>query len=193
MQTSAEITWHNMDPIPHVTKRINHRIERLEQFFDRITKCHVVVEAPHQRHRKGNQYEVRLDVTIPGRELSIDRRPGDDHAHTDVLVAVRDAFDAMERQLRHWKDEHSGRPEVHAAPLQGRIAEIDPNTGSGQIAATDGRLVYFHRNSVVGGSFNELSAGDTVEMVVDRGQDAIGAHASTVRPISAQRFLDQPG
>jgi ribosomal subunit interface protein len=193
MQTSSEITWHSMDPIPHVAKRIEHRIDRLEQFFGRIIRCHVVVEAPHQRHRQGNCYEVRLDVTVPGGELSIDRRPGDDHAHTDVLVAVRDAFDAMERQLRRWKDEHSGRPEVHAAPLQGRIAEIDPNAGSGQIACTDGRLVYFHRNSVVGGKFDELSAGDTVELVVDRGQDAVGAHASTVRPITAQSFVDEPG
>jgi cold shock CspA family protein len=98
----------------------------------------------------------------------------------------------MERQLRRWNDEHSGRPEVHAAPLQGRISEIDQNAGSGQIAATDGRLVYFHRNSVVGGKFDELRAGDTVELVVDRGEDAVGAHASTVRPIAAQRFIDEP-
>jgi cold shock CspA family protein len=182
MQIPAEITWHNMDPIPHVAKRINHRIIR----------CHVVVEAPHQRHRQGNQYEVRVDVTTPGGQFSIGRRPGDDHAHTRLLVAVRDAFDAMERQLRRWNDEHSGRPEVHAAPLQGRISEIDQNAGSGQIAATDGRLVYFHRNSVVGGKFDELRAGDTVELVVDRGEDAVGAHASTVRPIAAQRFIDEP-
>jgi ribosomal subunit interface protein len=193
MQTPAEITWHNMDPIPHVAKRIDHRIERLEKFFGRITRCHVVVEAPHQRRRQGNQYEVRMDVTTPGGQFSIDRRPGDDHAHTDILVAVRDAFDAMERQLRRWNDEHSGRPEVRAAPLQGRIAEIDLNAESGQIAATDGRLVYFHRNSVVGGKFDKLSAGDTVELVVDRGEDAVGAHASTVRPIAAQRFINEPG
>ena len=110
MQIPAEITWHNMDPIPHAAKRINHRIERLEQFFSRITRCNVVVEAAHQRHRQGNQYEVRLDVTAPGGELSVNRKPGDTQAHTDLLVVIRDAFDAMERQLRRWKDEHSGRP-----------------------------------------------------------------------------------
>jgi ribosomal subunit interface protein len=193
MQLPAEITWHNMDPIPHADERINHRIEQLEQFFGRITRCSVVVEAPHQRHRQGNQYEVRIEVTAPGGELSVGRRPGDDQAHTDVLVAIRDAFDAMERQLRRWKDGHSGRPESHATPLQGRIVKIDPDAESGQITATDGRLVYFHRNSVVGGSFDKLSAGDTVELVVDRGQDAVGAHASTVRPIAPLRFVDEPG
>lgn len=193
MQIPAEITWHNMDPIPHVAERIDGRVKRLEKRFGRITRCHVVVEASHQRHRQGNQYEVRLDLTAPGGELTVSRKPGDVNAHTDLLVTVRDAFDAMEQQLRRWKDEHTGRPEVHATPLQGRITEIDPNADSGQIAATDGRLVYFHRNSVVGGNFDDLSAGDTVELVVDRGQDAVGAHASTVRPITPQRFIDQPG
>jgi ribosomal subunit interface protein len=193
METSVEITWHNIEPLPQVAKRIDQRIRRLEKFFDRITRCHVVVEAPHQRHQQGNEYEVRLDVTIPGGELSINRKPGDIHAHTDVLVAIRDAFDAMERKLRRWKDEHTGRPESHTAPLQGRITEINQNAGSGQIATTDGRLVYFHRNSVVGADFDALSEGDTVELVVDRGQDAVGAHASTVRPIGPQRFIDRPG
>jgi ribosomal subunit interface protein len=193
METSAEITWHNMEPVPHVAKRVDQRINRLEKFFGRITRCHVVVEAAHQRRRQGNEYEVRLDVTIPGGDLSVNQKPGDIHAHTDVLVAIRDAFDAMERQLRRWKDEHGGRPEVHATPLQGRIAEIDLSAGSGQIATTDGRLVYFHRNSVVTGDFDALAEGDTVELVVDPGENAKGAHASTVRPITSQRFLDQPG
>jgi len=192
METPVEIIWHNMEPAHHVTARVNHRVERLEQFFDRITGCHVVVEAAHRRHQKGNQYEVRVDVTVPGGELSINRRPGNDFAHAAVLVAVRDAFDAMERKLRRWKDEHTGRPEVQAAPLQGRIAEIDAHAGSGQIDTTDGRSVYFHRNAVVAGEFDGLSIGDTVELVVDPGEDAAGAHASTVRVIGAQKFVDRP-
>ena len=48
METPVEIIWHNMDPAPHVTARVNHRVERLEKFFDRITRCHVVVEAAHR-------------------------------------------------------------------------------------------------------------------------------------------------
>lgn len=192
METPVEIIWHNMEPARHVEQGVNRRVERLAKYFGRITRCHVVVEAPHQRHRTGNQYEVRLEVTVPGGELSVNRRPGNDFAHTDVRVAVRDAFDAIERQLRRWKDEHSGRPESHAAPHQGRIAEIDPHAGSGQIATTDGRLVYFHRNAVVTGDFDQLNEGDPVELVVDPGEDAAGAHASTVRPIGAQRFVDRP-
>ncbi len=193
MQTPVEITWHNMAPVRHVETRVKQRVARLEKFFGRITRCHVVVEAPHQRHRQGNRYEVRVEVTVPGGELSVNRGPGDDEAHIDVLVAVRDAFDAMERKLGRWKDQHTGRPEEQAGPLQGRIAEIDHDRGCGQIAAADGRLIYFHRNAVVAGDFGEMREGDTVELVVDRGQDAQGAHASTVKAISPGAFVDHRG
>ena len=42
------------------------------------------------------------------------------------------------------------------------------------------------------GDFDSLGVGDTVELVVDPGEDAAGAHASTVRSIGAGRFVDQP-
>jgi ribosomal subunit interface protein len=193
MQTPVEISWHNMDPAPHIEKRVNERVARLEKFFGRIIASRVVIEAPHQRHRVGNEYEVRVEVTVPGGILAIDRRPGNDHAHADPLVALRDAFDAMERKLRRWKDEHSGRPELHeTGRLQGRVAELDRAAGAGHIAVTDGRLVYFHRNSVVDGSFDEIEVDDPVELVIAPPDDAEGLHASTVRPIGAQRFVAAP-
>jgi len=153
----------------------------------------VVIEAAHQRHSKGNQYEVRVEVGIPGGELSINRRPGDDHAHFDLRVTIRDAFDAMERQLRRWKDEHSGRPLTQEAPLQDKVAEINHDEDFGHIDTTDGRSIYFHSHSVVNGGFDKLSVGDVVELVVAPPDDAEGLHASTVRSIGGQRFVDEPG
>ena len=193
MQTPVEIIWHNLDPSPSVEEKVQERVRRLEKFFDRIIGCHVVVEAPHQRHRTGNAYEVRLEVTVPRSVLTIDRKPGDDRAHSDVYVAVRDAFDAMERKLRRWKQQHSGRPEVdHTPMLQGRIAEIDQSGNAGQIATADGRLVYFHRNAVVNGAFDRLEIGHPVELVIAPQDDAVNVHASTVRAIGEQRLVNEP-
>ncbi len=193
MQTPAEIVWHNLDRSPSVEAKVRERVRRLGKFFDRIIGCHVVIEAPHQRHRTGNAYEVRLEVTVPQSVLTIDRKPGDDRAHADIHVAVRDAFDAMERKLRRWKEQHSGRPEVEQAPmLQGRIAEIDHNGNAGQIATSDGRLVYFHRNAVVNGAFDGLDVGAAVELVIAPRDDAVNLHASTVRAIGERRLVDEP-
>jgi hypothetical protein len=44
-------------------------VEELEQFYDRITSCRVVVEAPNRHHREGRLYHIRVDLKAPGREI----------------------------------------------------------------------------------------------------------------------------
>lgn len=192
MQTPLELVFRHMEAAPHVESKARERTERLERYFGRIESCVVTVEAPHQHQRKGNQYEVKIRLRVPSGEITVDHEPGDVNAHADVLVAIRDAFDAAERQLRKWKQTHSGRPAEHAAPEQGRVRELRAEEGWGWIAVTDGRMVYFHRNSVVGEGFDGLSVDDPVELVIDYEGAEDGPHASTVRPISAQRFVDKP-
>ena len=192
MQTPLELNFANMQRSDAVETEVRERVERLEKFFNGITSCHVFVDASHLRHRKGNLHEVRIEVRVPGTELAVNKKPGDVNAHEDVHVAVRDAFDAMERQLKKWKQKFRGQPKAHESPLQGRIAEIYPNESYGQIATTDQRLIYFHKNSVIGSGFNQLTEGDTVELVVQYGESEKGPQASTVRPISPLRFVDEP-
>jgi cold shock CspA family protein len=50
----------------------------------------------------------------------------------------------------------------------------------GFIVTPDGREVYFHRNSVVGGDFDRLEAGADVRFVEELGEQ--GPQASTVHP-----------
>ncbi len=192
MQTGIEIVFHNMDRSPAVEARVRERIERLERRFERLTSFRATIDAPHRRHRKGKQYAVRLEAHVPSGILTIDREPGDVYAHQDIFVAVRDAFDAMERKITAWAETHSGRPVARAEPLQGRVAELHPEDDFGQIALTDGRLIYFHRHSVVDGDFDQLAEGDTVELAVAEGDSPHGPHASTVRAISTARFVDAP-
>jgi len=193
MQTGAEIAYHHMDPSPGGERRVGERLSRLEKHFGRLTRCRVIVDAPHLAHRKGNHHTVRLEAQMPGAVFTVDRAPGDANAHEEVLVAVRDAFDALERQGRRWKETHSGRPEGKAERLQGRIAELRPAENHGQIGLADGRLVSFHRNSLVDADFDALTPGDTVEIALDAGDSAKGPHASTVHLISGRRFVDRPG
>ena len=103
MQTPPEIHFHDMDRSEAVEQAVRDRAAKLEKFYDRITSCHVYVHAVQRNQRQGNHYEVRLEVRVPGTELAVSNQPGDRRAHEDVYVAVRDAFDAMERQLKAWK------------------------------------------------------------------------------------------
>jgi len=190
MEQPLELKFTDMPPSEFVERDIRDRVARLERLFDRITSCHVYVTAPHKRHQKGNRYEIRLEVRVPGNELVVNNQPGDVHAHEDIHVAVRDAFNAMERQLKKHKAKLSGDVKSSAATgqLHGQVKEIDHERGFGQIIAADGRLVYFHANSVIDGSFDELGQGDPVQLVVQSDESAIGPQASTVKPISETRF-----
>lgn len=192
MEKPAEIVFQGTDKSDAVEARIHERIARLEQRHDRLIGCRVFVRGLHRRHRQGNLYTVDIELSTPLTTLAIGRRPGDDNAHEDVFVAIRDAFDAMERRLLKLKQKHDPRPTAHDAALQGRIDEIDHERGDGEIATTDGRLVYFHRNAVLNADFESLAVGDAVELVVHARDSAKGPHASSVRPISAAKFVSNP-
>jgi ribosomal subunit interface protein len=191
MQTPLEVHFNNMQRSDAVEAAVRQRAGKLEQFFGGITSCHVYIDAPHHHHRKGNRYEVRLEIRIPGKELAVNNKPGDVNAHEDVYVAIRDAFNAMERQLKRWKRQVRGEPRGRESPLQGRIAEIFHEQGYGQITTTDHRLIYFHKNSVVDADFADLKVDDPVELVVQTGESEKGPQASTVRPIGSMQFVDR--
>jgi ribosomal subunit interface protein len=106
VQTPLEISFHNLDFSAAVETKVQTRILRLEKLFGRITSCHVHIEAPHQR--RGNRFEVRIETRVPGAELAVSNDPGDSDSHGDIYVAIRDAFNAMERQLKRWKRQVRG-------------------------------------------------------------------------------------
>jgi ribosomal subunit interface protein len=100
MQIPLEISFKDMERSDAVEARIREKAEKkLERHAGRITSCRVVVQAPHRHHTHGNCYEIRIDIHVPGEELVVTREGGNDPAHSDVYVAIRDAFDAAARQL----------------------------------------------------------------------------------------------
>lgn len=102
MQLPLQVTFHNMDASEMVEESVREHAAKLERYFDRITGCRVVVEAPHRHHHKGKMYEVRIDISVPGSEIVVNHDGHKDHAHEDVYVAVRDAFNAATRQLQDY-------------------------------------------------------------------------------------------
>lgn len=99
MQLPLQITFRDMPASDPIEERIRERASKLERFHDRITGCKVVVSAPHRHQHKGNLYSVTIDLTVPGGEVVVNNDSSDKQSHEDVYVAIRDAFDAAERQL----------------------------------------------------------------------------------------------
>jgi ribosomal subunit interface protein len=99
METPVQITFRDMPGSPALEEKIREHAAKLERYFERITRCRVVVEAPHRHHHKGKIYHVRIDISVPGHELVVNRDPKENHAHEDLYVALSDAFAAAERQV----------------------------------------------------------------------------------------------
>lgn len=99
MQIPAQITFRHMTPSVAVEADIRSWIDKLEEYSQRITSCRVVVESPHQHHRQGQLYRVRVALDVPGEPIIGGRSSDEHHSHEDVYVAIRDAFRGVRRRL----------------------------------------------------------------------------------------------
>jgi ribosome-associated translation inhibitor RaiA len=119
MQIPLQITFHGIDHSDAVEERIREKTAKLEQLCDRITSCRVVIEAHHRNtsslHRKGEPFHISINVTVPGAELVVRRDPKDPHVNEDILVALRDAFDTMGRQLKDYATRQRAEVKARAA------------------------------------------------------------------------------
>ena len=94
MTTPLQITVRDMPHSDALDARIRDNAEKLGEFHPNITSCRVTIEELRKHHQQGRHFQVGIDARVPGREIVAN------HAHDeDVYVALREAFDALERQL----------------------------------------------------------------------------------------------
>jgi len=99
MQKPLEITFRNMEWSEAVASAVERKLAKLEQLTHAIIRCHVTIGLPHQHHVKGKRYEVNIDLTIPHYGLIIGKSHDNKREYEDVYVAIRDAFEAIRRQV----------------------------------------------------------------------------------------------
>lgn len=187
MTIDLQTTYRGFSPPLLANERIRKRVEKLQQLYPRIMSCHVVTEEAHRRHHKGKLYSVRIDVTLPGGEVVVNRDRHDRHSHEDFFVAMRDAFDALENQLRSYGERQRGDVKSHEVPPHGTVTKLFPDYGF--IQSADGEEIYFHANSVVDGGFDKLETGVEVRFAVAEREGEKGPQATTVQPVGKHHVL----
>lgn len=109
MKIPLQVTFRDMPPSEAVETRIRAKADKLGRFYDRIVNCRVVVEMPQRHKHQGKLHSVRIDLSVPGAELVAN------HAQSeDVYVALRDAFQAITRQLEDYVRVQRGEVKSHA-------------------------------------------------------------------------------
>ncbi|HEY8146646.1 MAG TPA: HPF/RaiA family ribosome-associated protein [Kofleriaceae bacterium] len=100
MKLNPQITYRDVESTPALDRSIRASARRLDRYHPGILGCRIAVEAPHRHHRKGRHYRVRIDLTVPGKELVVGHHSELSPAHEDLSVALRDAFRAARRELQ---------------------------------------------------------------------------------------------
>lgn len=178
MEIPINISTRDVDLPPGMEDLIRRRVGKLERFFNDLVGCRVMVEAPGQRHQSGGPYQVRVEMSVPNKDLVVSNQPAE-----DLRSAVDDAFDAAERQIKEYAERARGETKQHIPNPVGPVVRLFPEEGYGFIASPDGRQIYFHENAVLDPGFQALELNMRVRFAEEQGHE--GPQASTVEIISA--------
>lgn len=187
LQIPLQINFRNLETSPALEAKIREKVEKLGHFYPSINHCRVTVEQLHRHRHQGNHFQVRIDLQVPNHNLIAGREPDQNHAYTDVYVALRDAFTAIRRQLEDLVRHQQGLVKHHEERPHGHVTEISPDKSFGRIESVDGRWLYFHRNSLIGEDLDRLQVGTPVYYVEELGDE--GPQASSVYPLGKHHIL----
>jgi cold shock CspA family protein/ribosome-associated translation inhibitor RaiA len=187
MQVPLEIAFHNLESSAWAEQEIRARVADLERLYDRLTSCRIRIDQRANNSTGTIPPVVHIELGIPGRkDLVVSHEP--EHLQRkfqrpDLHNAINEAFRIAERRLLDLKEQRDGRSKEahHDSTNQslGQVAEITPEEDFGFLMTKEGGLLYFHRNSVLSGDFDELGPGDEVHYVEDVGDT--GPIATKVR------------
>jgi len=125
MRIPLQITFRDMEHSDAVETDIRNHVAKLEQLFPQLIQgCSVVVECHHHNHHQGNLFHARIDITVPGKELVASREPDKHHAHENMHVTIRDAFDAVRRQLQQHAEKLHRKVKTHRNKQNAVIAAL---------------------------------------------------------------------
>lgn len=178
-----QITMKDIPASPALENQIRERTEKLSQFYDRIISCRVVIEVPQKHKHRGKLFKACIDLSVPGKELVVNRKFNED-AH----IAVRDAFDAMERQLEDHARKRHGRVKIPNGIQHGYVTKLMPEEGYGFIEDSNGNQYYFSMNNVSYPTFDKLMIGDAVEYMSEYLSEGQHAHHVVLERHHQQAF-----
>jgi ribosomal subunit interface protein len=100
MISDTQVVFRGIEHSQAVEDAVHKRLNKLERFSDEIQSLRVILETPHNNHHKGKVYHVGVEALIPNHDIHVTHEQHDKHEHEDIYVAIRDAFNALERRLK---------------------------------------------------------------------------------------------
>lgn len=114
MKMPVDIRFVGLEPSGALEAAVRDRVRRIDGQYPDTMAWRITVEQEHKHQHQGRPFSVRIDLTLRGDELVVDRVERE-----DPYVALRDAFDAMRRQLQEAMRIRRGEVKQHAAASPG--------------------------------------------------------------------------
>lgn len=109
MEIPVQISLHGIPHSDALRDSIAAEARKLDRYYSHIISCRVTLELAGRHKQNGRQFSVHIDLKVPGREIAVT------HQHDeDVLVALRDAFDATRRMLEDYVRVRRGDVKRHS-------------------------------------------------------------------------------
>ncbi len=170
----VQITVRDMPSSPALEDHLRKKANKLNQYYDRINSCKIVIHIPQKHKHQGKLFSVSIDLSVPGKELVVNRKLDE-----DVYIAIRDAFQAVQRQLETYICKRRGDVKTHELLMQGFVKKLFDDQGYGFIQGPEGSEYYFSPTNVANPSFAQLELGDIVQFVGVPQSEGMQAHRIT--------------
>lgn len=153
---------------------LRKKAAKLDHYYDKIQRCRIVIDVPQKHKHQGKLFRVHINLLVPGKELVVNHKLDE-----DVYVAIRDAFQAVIRQLEAYAHKRRGDVKHHEGVAVGYVDRLFPEQGYGFIQSIEGDEYYFSMTNVTHPHFAQLQVGDIVHFLSVSANEGWQAHRIT--------------
>lgn len=104
MLNNIRITFLEPISVEGVAAMVQKEVVKLERVCEMEGSCHVVVDRPNHRRKKGDRYRVQVAVGPAGRSVIAGSDPTAASRNENLHVALSNAFRAARRMLKQRRE-----------------------------------------------------------------------------------------
>jgi len=190
MERPLQIAFKNMASSASLEALVRERVERLQRFHPHITGARVVVGVPHRSPESSKPpIGIAVEIDVPGHKPIVAKGEQDRREMKgDHQAIINRVFEAVERQLEQIMAIRKGEVKNHgSAGDTGVVVRIFPDQNYGFVEVKDSPDLYFSRDVVASGAFDEIKIGTVVHVTRAASEGPMGPQASSVKLLNARR------
>jgi ribosome-associated translation inhibitor RaiA len=112
MKYPIQVIFRNIDRSVWLERVVNRKAKKLDQFYNKITNCRVIVGTANRLHHYHNYY-VHIYIAVPNDEIVVNHMATEQTAGKEAVEVINDAFDIAVRQLEDYVQRKRHQVKTH--------------------------------------------------------------------------------